>query len=241
MSARSRMMPGGYGEYSCVHKSHVYHLPDNVSFEDAALLDVLATDVHAYNLGSPMLGMTVAVLGMGIVGLDMVQVLRAAGITQIIAIAKYDFQAELAEKLGASQVVMIADQTDAVGEVLLLSNGGVDQVYECVGGLTDAVQQSMLMCRNGGKVIMLGGASKPRPIDLQDMLLKEVSIVPSNSYSIFNGKSEYETSIGLLRDGFVNHQCLITHRYAFEDFKKAFDGMLDKTSTHTIKAIFERI
>ena len=237
----TRMLPGGYGEFSCVHKSHLYLLPDDILFEEAALLDILAVNVHAYNLGMPSIDMSIAVVGSGIVGLEMIQILYAAGIRNIIAVAKYKFQAELAERLGANHVVLLDNNTNAIEEVMHLTKGrGVDQAYECVGGNTDAVSESMYMCASGGRVIMLGGSSKPRPIDMQEMVLKEAAIIASNSYAMFNGKNEFKTALDMLVNKQVCHKCLITGRYHFEDYKAAFDSMLIKEKGNTIKSVFVR-
>jgi len=63
----------------------------------------LAVGVHAVNIGRPRVGDSVVVLGCGVIGLDVIQCLRTAGVGTIIAVAKYDFQAEAARRLGASE------------------------------------------------------------------------------------------------------------------------------------------
>ncbi|HHW47583.1 MAG TPA: alcohol dehydrogenase catalytic domain-containing protein [Clostridiaceae bacterium] len=237
----TRMLPGGYGEYSIVHESHLFHIPEGVTFEEAALLDILAVNVHAVNIGQPKLGDSVAVIGCGIVGLDMIQCLKAVGITNIIAVAKYEFQAEIAKLLGAKETIILNNGMDPIKEVMKITGGwGVDQVYECVGGNTDAVSQSISICCPGGKVIMLGGASKPRAIDLQGMLLKEINLLSSNSYSTFGTVREFQIAINMLQDGQVNHKCLVTHRFLHEDYLKAFETVMSKENTNVIKAVFVR-
>jgi len=179
-----RKIHGGFGEYSIVHESRLYQVPEKLSLEEAATLDILAVSVHAMKIGQPGVGDTAAVMGCGLSGLETIQCLRVEGVTDIIAVAKYEHQAEIARKFGANEVVLISDQIDPVNEVMKLTGGwGVDQVYECVGGYTDAVDQSTKMLCPGGKVIMIGGASKPSPIDLQEMIFRETSIIASMSYS----------------------------------------------------------
>ena len=237
----TRMIPGGYGEYSVVHKSRLFRIPGNVSMEEASLLDILAVNVHAMNLGKPLLGMSVAVLGCGIIGLDMIQCLRTAGIRDIVAVAKYKFQADLAEKLGASMTLVLEKGKDPVSQLRDKRGGrGINQVYECVGGHTDAVEQSMQLCAPGGSVIMLGGASKPRPIDLQEMLLKEVNIISSNSYSTIGEKREFQVAMDLLAGGQVDHKSLISHRFEPEDYLQAFEVAIHKEEHHSVKVIFTR-
>lgn len=236
-----KMLPGGYGEYSVVHETRLFHIPDNVTFEEAALLDILAVDVHAAKIARPGVGDTAVVLGCGIIGLDMIQMLRVEGLTDIIGVAKYDFQAQHAQRFGAKETIVLQNGVDPVEEVMRLTGGwGVDQVYECVGGDTDALDQSIAMCRPGGDAIMLGVFSGHRPIDLLTMLLKEVNILASNSYSTFEDKREFQISMDLLRDGLIEHKSLITHTYAPEDWKDAIDLAIGKGEHESIKTMFIR-
>lgn len=236
----TKMIPGGFGEYSVAHETRLFHIPDHVTLEEAALLDILAVNVHATNIGRPSLGTTVAVMGCGIIGLDMIQCLRITGISDIIAVAKYEFQAEAAKHLGAREVILL-EGVDPVEEVRKLTAGwGVDQAYECVGGHTDAVARCVDMCASAGDVIMLGGASRPRPIDLQDMLLKEVNILSSNSYSTAGPKREFQIAMDLLSGGQVDHKSLVTHKFAPEEYRRALEVAINKKKHHTIKAMLIR-
>ena len=236
-----QMLPGGFGEYSVAHHTRCFKIPDTVSLEEAALLDILAVNVHAANLARPGVGTTTAVIGCGVIGLDMIQTLRAWGVTEIIAVAKYPFQGEIALKLGAREVILMNGNSDPVLELMRLTGGwGVDQVYECVGGLTDAVDQSTRMCHPGGNVLMLGGASQPRPIDLQMMLLREVNILSSMSYATYDSKREFQIAMNMLRDRQVDHRSLITHRFAPSEYRQAFDTAMSKGEYKALKVMFVR-
>jgi threonine dehydrogenase-like Zn-dependent dehydrogenase len=235
------MLPGGFGEYSIAHSTRCFKIPDSVSLEEAALLDILAVDVHAANLARPGVGTTAAVLGCGVIGLDMIQTLRAWGVTEIIAVAKYPFQGEVARRLGAKEVILMERGVDPAAEALRLTGGwGVDQVYECVGGLTDAVDQATRICHPGGSVLMLGGASGPRPIDLQTMLIREVNIISSMSYATYEGKREFQIAMNMLRDRQVDHLCLITHRFDPGEYRQAFDTAMSKGDERALKVMFTR-
>jgi len=235
------MLPGGYGEYSIVHASKAYKISEGVSFEDAALLDVLAVGVHALGIGKPIPGMTAAVLGSGVIGIDLIQCLRAWGVSTIIATAKYPFQADAAKKAGASDVILLEPGIEPVEEVLRLTSGeGVDQVYEGVGGKTDVINEAVRICRRGGTVIMTGIFDGERPIDLLTMLFRSVSILSSNSYSITGLKSDYEIALDLLASGQATHSNVVTHRFAPSDFKKAIDTAFDKKGNECLRAMFIR-
>jgi len=237
----TRMLPGGFGELSAVHHTRVFHLPDHVSYQEAALLDILGVAVHAVNLSNPHMGKTAAVLGCGVIGLDMLQCLRVEGITDIIAVARYENQAEAARELGAKEVVLIPSGGSPLEAVRRLTGGqGVDLVYECVGGMTDAVAQAVAISATAGSVVMLGGSSRPTPIDLQEMLLKEVNLLPSNSYSTHGRLREYQIGLDLLSNGQVNHSRLVTHCFSFDQYRQAFETALYKGREGALKVMFLR-
>ena len=162
-------LSGGYGEYSLYHASCLFSLPAHVQFEEAALLDVLACGVHAVNIGQPSPKDTVVILGCGPIGLCALQTLKTIGVRDIVAVAKHSFQAEAARLLGARATICLADTPDAVAKLRNLI-GAADQVYECVGGNADTVQQSIEICRRGGKIIVMGFFTGFRSINLEALL-----------------------------------------------------------------------
>ena len=239
---RVRMLPGGYGDYSVVHATRLFPMPDELGFAEAALLDILAVGVHAVTIGRPAVGASVAVLGCGVIGLDVIQCLRVAGVTTIIAVAKHAFQAEAARRLGATEAVMVGGSPE-VGEVVgrLTQGMGVDQVYECVGGATDGVNLAVGLCRPGGAIVMLGGFTSRPAIDLVGLQRKEIALRTSNSYSTAaNGVREYAISMGLLRSGRVDHKALITHTFAPEQYREAIAAAIGKGAAALVKGVFVR-
>lgn len=233
------MLPGGYGEYSIYHASRLFRIPEGVSFEAAALLDVLAVGVHALAIGKPKPGMAVAVLGSGVVGIDMIQCLRAWGVTEIVATAKYAFQAEAAKLAGANHVILLNPKVDPVREILDLTSGkGVDQVYEAVGGATDVINQAIQICRPGGQIVMTGIFDGQRPVDLLTVLLKEIAFLPANSYSFTGEKRDYQIAMELLASGQVSHEFVVTHRFPIHRWKEAISTAFDKGKYGCLRAVF---
>lgn len=234
-----RMIPGGYGEYCLYHHTRVFKIPDDFSFEEAALLDTLACTVHAVNLARPVPGETAAVIGCGIIGIDTIQCLKAAGLKDILAVSKYDWQGEMAKKYGATEVVVTEGKRDPVKEVMRLTQGwGVDQVYECVGGNTDALQESLGMVRPKGKIIMEGVFSGDRPLDLLTLLLRESPVMPSMCYSYYGDKREFQMALDLVSSGKVEQSSMITHRFPTVEWREAIQTAIDKHRTHASKVMF---
>ncbi len=236
----ARMIPGGYGDYSIVHNTRLYHLPETISFEEASLLDVLAVGVHAVHTGQPALGDTVVVIGCAVIGLDLIQCLHLRGVN-IIAIARHAYQVTLAQRMGATTALMPASGIDAVQEVLRLTDGvGADQVYECVGGEGDTLNQAIAMCRMGGCIVMIGEFYGLIPTTLFDLMMKEVTVRVSNGYSTHQNKTEFQIALDLVQSGKVDQRSLISHRFPPQDFKNALEVTMAKKANQTVKAIFVR-
>ena len=235
-----RMLPGGYGEYSAVHKSKLIRLPESVSMEEAALLDILVVNVHAVRIGDPQLGDSCAVLGCGVVGLSLLQVLRAKGIPNLIGICKYPFQAELAKKCGATQTLLY-DKDTVVTDMLKLTGGqGVDQVYECVGGSSNAIDEAIGFTTRQGKVIMMGVFTGKHSIDLNGMFMREINLLSSNSYGMSGYKDEFAISVDMLKYKQVDHNILITHRFKPEQYVEAIETARGKNVSKAVKVLFVR-
>lgn len=236
----TRMLPGGYGEYSAVHKDKLVRLPPEVSMDEAALLDILVVNVHAARLGNPQIGETCAVYGCGVVGLSLLQVLRTKGIGRLIAICKYPFQAELAKKCGASDVVLY-NKDSLIDEIMSLTGGnGVDQVYECVGGRSDAIDDAIHFTTRQGKIIMMGIFEGKPSVDLNEMFMKEISIISSNSYGMSGYRDEFEIAAEMLEYKLVDHSILISHRFKPEQYVEAIEAARGKDRSKAIKVLFER-
>jgi len=235
-----RMLPGGYGEYSIVHKEKLHKLPDSVSLEDAALLDILVVNIHAVMVGQPKLGDVCAVFGCGVVGLNLIQTLKANGIANVIAICKHAFQGEMARKCGASEVVLY-DKNTLAGDVMKLTAGmGVDKVFECVGGNSSAIAEAVHFTTRKGNIIMMGLFPEPQPIDLSTVLMREINILSSSSYAMAGHRNEFAIAIDLLKNKQINHEHLITHRFAPEDYVEAITAAAGKDKSKAIKVLFVR-
>jgi len=233
----NHLLSGGYGEFSLYHSSCLFPLPPHIQFEEAALLDVLACGVHAANIGQPSPKDIVVILGCGPIGLCTLQTLRAIGVRNIIAVAKYSFQAEAARLLGACATFCLAEIPDAV---LKLRNliGAADQVYECVGGSADTVEQGIEICRRGGKIIVLGFFTSFRSINLEALFLNELSILSADGYSMHSMQREFDIALGLLANGQADLKSMITHKFPRTAWQQALDAAFQREVCHSLKVIF---
>jgi threonine dehydrogenase-like Zn-dependent dehydrogenase len=155
--------PGCLAEYFPVPAHVVAAVPDEVSDAECASMQPLVSMVSSLEGLGISMGDTVAVIGLGPMGLDTMQVARVAGARRVIAIARRDSVLDLARSLGADITVNVTN-ADPVEAVMEITNGlGCDVVVDCAGGSneqghagTSAFQQGLQMLRNEGRIMEVG-------------------------------------------------------------------------------------
>lgn len=146
----------GFAEYQLVSNKACVHVPDGVPMEVAALVGCsVMTGVGAVtNTVKLQVGQTVAVIGCGGVGLNIIQGARLAGASRIIAVDLMESKLAAAKEFGATDVVD-ASSGDAVQQVMQMTDGGVDYAFEAIG-LMKTAQQCWEMARRGGQAVVVG-------------------------------------------------------------------------------------
>jgi 2-desacetyl-2-hydroxyethyl bacteriochlorophyllide A dehydrogenase len=228
----------GFSEFDLVVAANVFPLPDQLSFDEAAILDVYAVAVHGVNRLPVKPFHSVVVLGTGAVGLTQGQVARAVGAHQVIVVGTRDEPLEVARACGAADAVVNANSVDPVRAVLELTHGdGADVVFETVGGRAATVQQGVAMAAFGGKVGVVGLFVEPIVIDTVPAMRKEVEIRWVNSYSSWEGVREFQIALNLLAAGKVQAQSLITHHVSLDRVAEGFALANNKRDSGAIKVL----
>jgi threonine dehydrogenase-like Zn-dependent dehydrogenase len=246
---------GSWSQYFTAHQSLLYRIPENVSDENAMLVEPFACGLHAALQNFPADDETVLIFGAGTIGLMLLAALRALGSkAHILVSARYPFQAEAAHKLGADEVLRggdiyqhIAERTDGklfkpiIGKRVLV--GGVDRVYECVGKdkvLDDAIR----LTKAGGNVVVVGVPGMAKGIDWAAIFDNELTITASYIYNHadhWQGEtlSTYDIALELMSNGQVDIGWMVNRRYALGQYKQALREIGDKKNHEIIKAVFE--
>jgi 2-desacetyl-2-hydroxyethyl bacteriochlorophyllide A dehydrogenase len=233
-----RLHSSGFSELDLVTASNVFPLPDHVSLEEAAILDVYAVGVHGVNRIPITPFHSVVVLGTGAVGLTQGQVARALGARRVILVGTRDESLALARDCGAADEVVNASRTDPVQAVLDLTDGaGADVVFETVGGTSPTVQQACEMAAFGGKVGVVGLFLDPVAVDAMVAMRKELDIRWVNSYSTWQGVRELQIALDLLAEGKVQARPLLTHRVPLDHIAEGFAWADDKRKSGAIKVL----
>lgn len=181
---------GNHAEFVCVPKNLVAKIPDNVSDEQAAFTVIGSIGLEGVRLLKPELGETIVVVGLGLIGLMVAQLLRANG-CRVVGVEFDQAKLDLAVKWGVIPVNP-AKGDDQVSVVESLTNGiGADGVIITASAHNDSIiHNACLMCRKRGRIVLVGviGLNMRR----DDFYKKELSFQVSCSYGAGRYDEEYE-------------------------------------------------
>lgn len=209
--------PGALQEY-LVHPAELcFPLPDSVTNDQGAMLEPLGVALHTVRLAKLRPGDTVAILGSGPIGLLTLQVALISGARAVYVTDLVPERLELAQKLGAAGTFK-SDEGDPVAWVHQETNGrGVDVAIEAAWA-DETVGQATEMARRGGKAIMAG-------IPRENVALLPAHVVRRKGLTIKyvrRMKHTYPRAIAMVRDGLVDVDALITHRFSLAETAEAY-------------------
>lgn len=215
----------------------VLPIQEGVGFEEAATVEPLATSLHAVNLAAPLTGETHVIIGAGIIGLGILQVLRATACVKTIVCDTSDARLDLAAELGADLTVNAGKQ-DSVKRIMELTgkehvlfvadvSGLVDTVYDSAGLSerftgTPALQQAAILTKQNGKIISLGLFEKTAKVDHNLIVLKGITLCGSMAWT----EDEFRQSMDLVGSGRIGRKPLISHRFSLEEASQAYETQL---------------
>ena len=204
---------------SIVHPASLtFKLPDNVSFEEGALVEPLAIGVHSVKKARVVPGDSALVLGAGTIGLVTALAAVAGGCSQVvIADSKQEKLDFVRKHYGANITTVNIAEEDLKARIKQDYPQGVDIVFEASGNARAILSTTSFLCP-GGKVVLIGMPQDPAAIDIVEAQTKEVEFL-----TIFRYANVYDRAIKYISSGQINIKPLITHRFAFEDALRAFD------------------
>ena len=209
----------------------LHPVPDTLSDADAAMLEPLGVALHAHDLGKPKAGATVGVVGCGPIGLCLVQLARAAGAGQVLAVEPLAHRRAAAAAMGAH--VVVDSGADNVHAALSEATGGrgADVVFEAAG--TDAaVGFAVEVARPGGRVILVG-------IPGSDTTTFPASVARRKGLTLKLSrrmKDAYPRTIRLVDQGLVDVASIVTHTFPLEEAGEAFRAASDRIGLKVIVA-----
>ena len=227
-----------YAEY-VVGPQHKFHrLPDNVGYDDAALLDTYAVALHAQHLSGLTIGSRVAIIGAGPIGLGQLMLAKASGATVTI-IDEMPHALALAARLGADRTLHPDDEDPEAVIFGQTDDQGADIVFECAGGesMPDTLPLATRLVRRGGKVVIVGGFDAGAiaiPLEWQRIQMSEITLIPSASFAFHDIHAEQVEALDLVTRGVLETQALITHRFPLDQINEAFEAAQDRGRTGAV-------
>ncbi|MFT2016551.1 2,3-butanediol dehydrogenase [Streptomyces sp. 796.1] len=210
---------GGLAEYVAVPRYMVHPLPAGVTLEQAALFEPASVALHALRRAEPLDG-TMAVVGLGPIGLLAVRLAAERGVPRIIAVDVSPARLEIAARFGATDLVDAGDGQAAERVRELTGGVGVDVAFEVVGSQA-AVDTCLAASRRGGRVIMVGLAQQLR-LDAFALVNNEQSIIASVGY-----RDTYPELIRLVAECGVDLWPVVTSTVALDEVvTQGFDALL---------------
>jgi S-(hydroxymethyl)glutathione dehydrogenase/alcohol dehydrogenase len=215
----------GLAEYAVVPATDVFPLPDSLPLEESAILGcAVFTAYGAVRHGADLRGgERIAVIAVGGVGLNVVQIAAAFGASQIIAVDVRDDKLEVARKAGATDVVN-STTTDAVARVRELTDGqGVDIAFEVLG-LAQTFTQAFECLRDGGRMVAVGIAPgrTAAPVEITRLVRRELRII--GSYGA-RTRADMPEIIRLAERGIFRPEKMVTTRYALSEADAAYQAL----------------
>ena len=202
---------GGFAEFVAVDELQLHPLPDAIPDDEALLLQVTGTCVHAQTLIQPFPGDTAVIIGLGVSGLIHLQLLQQRGVETVIGVTRSQWKRDLAEELGATAT---AAPDDAMALVDDLTQGrGADLVIEAAG-TAQTVRQSIELAGAGGTILGFGLVTATDiTAPFIQWYLKELTIVNTRAA----GAWDYERTIQLAAAGRLNLRPLLSRTYPFDE------------------------
>ena len=179
-------------------------------------------------------GATVAVFGLGGIGLNVVQGARLVGADRIIGIDTNPAKAPLAEKFGMTDFINAAETPDVVGEIIALTHGGVDYSFECIGNVK-VMRQALECCHKGwGTSVIIGVAGAGQEIATRPFQLVTGRNWRGSAFGGARGRTDVPRIVDWYMDGKINIDDLITHTMPLDQINKAFDLMHEGKSIRSV-------
>ena len=195
---------GAFAEYVAVPQRILYPLPEEVSFEQAAMVEPLSVAFHAVRRTPVSSNDTAVVVGAGMIGSLIIQLLKAAGCGQIIAVDLEQDRLDLARDFGADHALR-SDVEDVPAEVRRRTgNHGAHIAFEVVG-LTPTLKAAVASLRKGGALVLVGNLWSTVELPLQAVVTRQLSI-----YGSCASCGEYPECLELIARGEVNVDALIS-------------------------------
>ena len=216
---------GGFAEYVKVPARNLIALPEEISFEEGAIItDAVATPFHAISKRANLKpGDTVAIFGAGGIAAHAIQLTKLSGAGLIIVVDIINEVLERAKRLGADMVIN-STKENPVQKIKEITNGGVDLSLEAVG-LQKTISQAVESLRPGGRALLIG-------LSTEDIVLPNPGIFVRSEFEVIGcyafERAEIQTIIGMVSKGQLNLKESISRRISLDEINDGLEQLKTK-------------
>lgn len=221
---------GGFADYVVLrgvdgHTQSLCRVPESMSLQHAALVEPVSVAAHAVNRADAKPGESVAIFGVGPIGLGVIVALRWRGVEDIVAFDLSPLRRERATTLGARAAYDPRDHAPA--DLLRELRGSASlfgasyprtDVYIEASGAPGLLADIASFCNKGSRIVTLAVQRQPLTLDGTKLMSKELSLLGSSGYP-----HEFPEVMQKLASGAVDPELMITHRFPFSEFSRAFE------------------
>ena len=231
---------GANAEYLRIPKERVAMLlpiGDKISYAEAATTEPLATSLHAANLASAQDNEIHLVVGAGIIGLGILQCIKASSNAQVIVADLSEKRLAKAAEFGADRLIDVRSTplvetldggSNFSEETLLDANiGTIDTVYDCAGMSkhfqgSSVLEQALAVVKENGKIVVVAVYEQSPNLDYNQIVRKGIQLMGSWAWSM----EEFKIAADLIRKGEIDRQPLISHEFSLEQASEAYETQL---------------
>ena len=222
---------GAFRQQIVIDATQAYRLAPGISDEEGALAEPLSVALHAVRRAGSLLGKNVLVTGCGPIGALIVIAARRAGASHIVATDIGDFALRSALKVGADEIVNVAEQVDDMAR--FAGDKGFFDIHFEASGNERALRGAFDVLRPCGIIVQVGlGGEMKLPMNV--IVAKEFDL-----RGAFRFHEEFETAVTLLNKGLVDVKPLISASMSYRDSSKAFRLAADRSQAMKVLLNFE--
>lgn len=222
---------GAMAEYVVVPYWIAVHLPKELSFAQASVIETVAIGIHGANRTPIKLNDTVVVVGAGPVGLFALQGIRLKGAGKVIVTDLVASRLEMAKQLGADVVLQTNSPDFAARLRAETAPFGADAAIEAVG-VDSAIATALGAIRKGGALTLIGNVSPTVNVDLQSIVTREITL-----YGSCASNGEFKACVDLVASGKIKVDPLISEYVTLEQGQETFDKLYKGVEGH-VKSVF---
>lgn len=226
---------GGFAEYVAVPVWNLIELPDGVSFQEAAMLEPTSVALHAVRRLNLDEVSSVAILGLGTIGIIIAQWLRMYGVKNVITTGHNEAHGEVMKQVASKEYIYIdASNVSSVSDqIMIATNGeGVDAVLDCVA-TSESLCDALSCVKAGGQIVVVGNPKGNIEMDKNTywkILRKQIRLTGTwNSSFTHSDEDDWHMVLQGCAYGDLHLQELITHELSFDELHKGLAIMKDRT------------